>query len=194
MSASAAARQQDSGQTGRPAYRLHYASFESRVAAGALDCLVMLIIASLLVTVGSMIVLISSDFERVEPADRALTAFWVCVACIPPAILLYFLVSLAWKGQTVGASVMQLLVIRSDGRRLGIFGALARVIGLLFYVLIVAAGALGAYAARESLPVAAAAISASLLLAAAGFLWAAFDRHRRTLHDRIAGTIVVRLL
>jgi len=192
MSASAAASSSNRG--GRPAVRLHYASFESRVAAGALDVLVMFIIASMLVTIGSLIVLISSDFERIEPSNTALGTFWVCIGAIAPAILLYLFIGLAWKGQTVGASVMQLMVIRSDGRPLGIFGAAARVIGQLMYVLIIAAGLVAAVAVRESTPLAAACVAVAFILASCGFLWAAFDRHRRTLHDRIAGTIVVRLV
>ncbi len=193
MSASATTMQE--AQRGRrPPFRLHYASFESRVAAGALDVLVMFIIAALLVTAGSVIVLISSDFERVEPSSTALNAFWVCVGCIPPSLLLYFFIGFAWKGQTIGASAMQLMVIRSDGQPLGVRGAMARVVGLLVYVLIAAGGLIVAYAFRENATIAAAAIGGSFVLAAFGFIWAAFDRHRRTLHDRIAGTIVVRLL
>ena len=193
MSASATTMQEaDRGR--RPPFRLHYASFEARVAAGALDVLVMFIIAALLVTAGSVIVLISSDFEKVEPSSTALNAFWVCVGCIPPALLLYFFVGFAWKGQTIGASVMQLMVIRSDGHPLGVLGAMARVVGLLIYVLIASGGIIAAYAFREDSVIAAAAIGGSFVIAALGFIWAAFDRHRRTLHDRIAGTIVVRLV
>ncbi len=193
MSASATTMQEaDRGR--RPPFRLHYASFESRVAAGALDVLVMFIIAALLVTAGSLIVLISSDFEKVEPSSTALNAFWVCVGCIPPALLLYFFVGFAWKGQTIGASVMQLMVIRSDGHALGVLGAMARVVGLLIYVLIASGGAIVGYAFRDNSAVAAGAVGGALVVAAFGFIWAAFDRHRRTLHDRIAGTIVVRLV
>ncbi len=182
------------GEGRRPTYRLHYASFESRVAAGALDVLVLFIIASLFVTAGSLIVLISSDFERVEPSSTALSAFWVCVGLIPAALLLYFFIGLAWKGQTVGAAVMQLMVVRSDGRPLGVVGAMARVIGQLFYVLVAGVGVVAAYALRESTLLAGAALAMAFVLAALGILWAAFDRHRRTLHDRLAGTIVVRLV
>jgi uncharacterized RDD family membrane protein YckC len=89
---------------------------------------------------------------------------------------------------------MQLMVIRSDGRPLGVFGAMARVVGLLVYVLIAGAGLIAAYAFRDSSVIAAAAIGGALVITAFGFIWAAFDRHRRTLHDRIAGTIVVRLV
>ncbi len=177
----------------RPAVRISYASFESRVAAGALDVLVLFIIASLLVTAGSLVVLISSDFEKVDPSSTAINIFWACAGAIAPAFLLYFFISLAWKGQTVGSAVMQIMVIRSDGRPLGILGAMARVIGLLIYALIVAVGIIAAFAFRSSSAIAAAAVGGAFLLAAVGFIIAAFDSHRRTLHDRIAGTIVVRI-
>ena len=182
------------GQRGRQrSLRVSYASFESRVAAGALDVLVLFIIASLLVSAGSLIVLISSDFEKVDPSGTSINIFWGCAGAIVPAFLLYFFIGLAWKGQTVGAAVMQIMVIRSDGRPLGVLGAVARVIGLLIYALIIAGGIIVAFAFRTNTIVAAGAISASFILAAAGIIWAAFDSHRRTLHDRIAGTIVVRL-
>ncbi|MCC7365233.1 MAG: RDD family protein [Dehalococcoidia bacterium] len=177
----------------RPPFRLRYASFESRVAAGTLDVLVMLIIASLLVTLGSIVVLISSDFERVDPSNTAINIFWGCVGAIPPAFLLYFFVSLAWKGQTVGAAVMQLMIIRSDGRPLGPLGAIARLIGLLLYVLIIGAGVGLAFLWRENALQSGLAVAVAFLIAAFGFLWSAFDTRRRTLHDLIAGTIVVRI-
>lgn len=177
----------------RRAPRIRYASFESRVAAGLLDALVLGIIAALFVAVGALIVLISSDFERVEPSETAINLFWVCAASVIPAALLYLFVSYAWKGQTIGKSVMQIMVIRSDGRLLGVLGAVGRVIGVLVYPLFLGAGAIGAYALRGTPWQAVTAISVAALLIAAGILWALFDRHRRTLHDRIAGTIVVRV-
>jgi uncharacterized RDD family membrane protein YckC len=177
----------------RPAVRVSYASFESRVAAGALDVLVLFIIAALFAVAGAMVVLISSDFERVDPSGTAINIFWACIGAIAPAFLLYFFIALAWKGQTVGAAVMALMVIRSDGRPLGVLGAMARVIGQLAYVLILAAGALAAFAVRDRMLLAAIAVGVACLLAALGFLVAAFDSHRRTLHDRLAGTIVVRI-
>ncbi len=174
-----------------PRYR--YASFEARVAAAMLDGLVFIIIASLLVTIGSLIVLISSDFERVEPSATALNLFWLCVAAIPISWVLYLFVSWAWRGQTVGDAVMQIVVLRSDGAPLGLLGAVARTIAVLIYALFAAAGVLAAYLVRDSFVAAAAAIGGGLALCVAGFLWAAFDGQRRALHDRIAGTIVLRL-
>jgi uncharacterized RDD family membrane protein YckC len=67
------------------------------------------------------------------------------------------------------------------------------VTGLLFYVLVILVGAGLAYTLRDSTLGAASAIAGASLLATLGFLWAAFDGHRRTLHDRLAGTIVVRV-
>ncbi len=185
----AAAR--DAGRVSRPPVRLHYASFESRVAAGVLDLLVLFIIASLLVTAGSIVILISSDFEKVDPSATAINIFWGCVGAIPIAYVLYFFLALAWKGQTVGAAVMQIMVVRSDGRPLGVIGSMARVIGLGAYVLVAGIGVIAAYSVRDSAEQAAAVVGVAFLLVALGLLIAAFDSHRRTLHDRIAGTIVV---
>ena len=108
--------------------------------------------------------------------------------------MLYFFISLAWKGQTIGAAIMQLMVIRSDGRPLGVLGAMARVLGLLLYLTFMAAGVVVAVAFRRSTPIAAGAIGGGLLLCVLGLLMAAFDSRRRTLQDRLAGTIVVRLM
>jgi uncharacterized RDD family membrane protein YckC len=188
---SAAARGAGRGQ--RQSVRIRYASFEARVAAAALDVLVLFIIAALLITAGSLVVLISSDFEKVDPSATAINIFWGCAGAIVPAFLLYFFIGLAWKGQTVGAAVMQVMIIRSDGRPLGVLGSMARVIGLLSYPLIIAAGVIVAFIFRDSATKAGAAIGVAFFLAVLGFLLAAFDSHRRTLHDRIAGTIVVRI-
>ncbi len=100
------------GRERAQAYQVLYASFEGRVAAGALDGLVLVIIASLFVSAGSLVVLFSSDFERVDASATAINFFWVCIVSIIPAYFLYFFIGLAWKGQTIGAAVMQIMVIR----------------------------------------------------------------------------------
>jgi uncharacterized RDD family membrane protein YckC len=173
--------------------QLTYASFEARVVAATLDLLVLFIIGALLVTVGSVIVLVSSEFEKTDPSTLSINAFWVCVGSIAPATLMYFFMSYAWKGQTVGQAVMQLMVIRSNGHPLGVLGAAARVIGLLAYVLLFALGCIGAFVLRDRVLAAGIAIGVGVLLCVVGVVIAAFDSHRRMLHDRLAGTIVVRL-
>jgi len=177
----------------RPQVRIRYASLEARVSAAALDILVSLVIAALLILVGSLIILISSDFERTDPSNRAFDIFWGCAGAIAPAILLYWFVGLSWKGQTIGKSVMQIMVIRSDGRPLGILGSVARVIGLMVYVVFLGAGAIVAYAFKDSAIISGVAVGLACLFVSGGILTAAFDSHRRTLHDRIAGTVVVKI-
>lgn len=179
-------------QAARPP-RLAFASFESRIAAATLDLLVLFIIAALLVTGGSMFVLASSDFAEVDPSDFSIWVFYACVGAIGPAAILYYLISYAWKGQTVGKAVMQLVVLRSDGHHLGLLGAISRVIGGLVYVLFLSIGLLGAYVLRDRLLYAAVAVGAALVVSLVGLFWAVFDSRRRALHDRLAGTIVVRL-
>ena len=180
----------------RPAQRqlrIEYASLEARVTAAALDILIAFIVAALLILAGSIIILISSDFERVDPSETSINIFWACAGAIVPTWIFYLFIALSWKGQTIGQSVMQIMVIRSDGRPLGLFGSVARVIGLMVYAVFVGAGAITAYAFKDSAVVSAAAVGIACFFVAAGLLWGAFDKHRRTLHDRIAGTIVVKV-
>jgi uncharacterized RDD family membrane protein YckC len=131
--------------------------------------------------------------NRADPSDTAINIFWGCAGSIFPAWLLYFFIALTWKGQTIGQSVMQVMVIRSDGQPLGVWGAVARVIGLLAYVVFVGAGIVAGFALKDSAGLAAGAIALGIALCVAGVFWAAFDGRRRTLHDRLAGTIVVRV-
>ena len=79
--------------------------------------------------------------------------------------LAYFAGMWAWKGTTVGGIVLKLHVVRTDGRPLTFVAALVR--GL------------------------AAALSVVVLFL--GFLWIAWDRDKQGWHDKIAGTVVVRL-
>jgi len=75
----------------------------------------------------------------------------------------YFLVFWTLTGQTPGMRLLQLRVIRPDGRRIGAARALVRFIALLVSVVLIV-----------------------------GVLPVLFDKQRRALHDLIAGTIVRR--
>ena len=171
--------------------RLLYASFEARIVAAAIDGLILFIIAGLLIIAGAVNLLISSDFERVNASGSSINLFWTLVGAVPPVFLLYFFLSLAIWGKTAGGAVMGIDVVRSDGTPLGVVGALARVIGMLVYALLLAIGAALAYILRGTPAAAAIFLGISVLVSAAGVLWAAVDPYRRTLHDRLAGTIVV---
>ncbi|MSU58724.1 MAG: RDD family protein [Pedosphaera sp.] len=79
--------------------------------------------------------------------------------------LAYFAGMWAWKGTTVGGVVLSLKVVRLDGGPVTFPVALVRGLG--------------------------AALSVVVMFL--GFLWIAFDRDMQGWHDRIAGTVVVRL-
>jgi uncharacterized RDD family membrane protein YckC len=69
-----------------------------------------------------------------------------------------------WKGTTVGGIVFNLKVVRLDGRPVDAATALVRTL--------------------------VAFLSAVTLL---GFLWCLWDLERQTWHDKVAGTVVVRV-
>jgi uncharacterized RDD family membrane protein YckC len=84
-----------------------------------------------------------------------------------------FLVALAgygalmWKlkGTTVGGIICNLRVVRTDGRDIEWETAIVRALGCFL----------------------------SLIPAGLGFIWMVFDNNRQTWHDKIAGTVVVRV-
>jgi len=87
----------------------------------------------------------------------------------PPVLfivaLAYFAALWAWKGTTVGGIVLKLQVIRTDGQPVTFLAALVRALAAAFSVVV-------------------------LFL---GFLWIAWDPDKQGWHDKIAGTVVVRL-
>jgi uncharacterized RDD family membrane protein YckC len=95
--------------------------------------------------------------------------FLVMFVSGPPVFLIialaYFAGLWAWKGTTIGGIVLKLHVVRCDGQPVTFLAALVR--GL------------------------AAALSVIVLFL--GFLWIAWDHDKQGWHDKIAGTIVVRL-
>jgi uncharacterized RDD family membrane protein YckC len=80
-------------------------------------------------------------------------------------LLAYFAAMWTWKGTTVGGIVLGLKVARLDGQPLTFVVALVRALAAVFSVVI-------------------------LFL---GFLWIAWDSDHQGWHDRIAGTVVLRL-
>jgi uncharacterized RDD family membrane protein YckC len=82
-----------------------------------------------------------------------------------PIAVLYFVTMWTWKGTTIGSIVLGLKIIRTDGRRMNFAVALVRSLSSLF----------------------------SGVVLFLGFLWAAWDRDKQTWHDKIAGTIVVKM-
>jgi uncharacterized RDD family membrane protein YckC len=79
--------------------------------------------------------------------------------------LAYFAGMWAWRGTTVGGIVLNLKVVRLDGKPVTFAVALVR--GL--------------------------AAALSLAMCFLGFIWIAWDKEKQSWHDKIAGTVVVRL-
>ena len=79
--------------------------------------------------------------------------------------LAYFVGMWTWKGTTIGGIVLKLKVVRADGRPLPVVVAVVRGLAAAFSVVV-------------------------LLL---GFLWIAWDKDKQGWHDKIAGTVVIRL-
>lgn len=82
-----------------------------------------------------------------------------------PLAVIYFVAMWTWKGTTIGGLVLGHKIVRTDGRPVNFAVALVRSLTSLF----------------------------SLLVVFLGFLWAGWDREKQTWHDKIAGTVVVRM-
>jgi uncharacterized RDD family membrane protein YckC len=75
--------------------------------------------------------------------------------------------AMMWKlrGSTIGGIVLDLRVVRTDGREIDWGTAIVRALACFL----------------------------SLAVAGLGFFWIAFDDHKQAWHDKIAGTVVVRV-
>jgi uncharacterized RDD family membrane protein YckC len=80
-------------------------------------------------------------------------------------VIAYFTGLWAWKGTTVGGIVLNLQVVRVDGTPLNFLTALVRCLAAMF--------------------------SAAIFFL--GFFWIGWDRDKQGWHDKIAGTVVVRM-
>jgi uncharacterized RDD family membrane protein YckC len=87
---------------------------------------------------------------------------YYCIAT--PLGLVYYIGFWTWKGQTPGKMVMGIKIIAADGGPIGLGRAIIRYLG--FFV--------------------------SAIILYLGFIMIAFDGRKQGLHDKIAGTFVVR--
>jgi uncharacterized RDD family membrane protein YckC len=108
-------------------------------------------------------------WERMGAGFLDMALLSLTTALIGPGSMLvalaYFSGMWAWKGTTVGGIVLNLQVVREDGQHLNFLTALVRSLAALFSI-------------------------AVLFL---GFFWIGWDRQKQGWHDKIAGTVVVRL-
>ena len=112
-------------------------------------------------------------WQRFAASMLDLFLIGVCIALIPiigpalfiPVAVIYFVSMWTWKGTTIGSLVLGHKIVRTDGRSINFSVALVRSLLSLF----------------------------SMLVLFLGFLWAAWDREKQTWHDKIAGTVVVKM-
>ena len=88
---------------------------------------------------------------------------WVLPPFVP--MIAYFVGFWMWKQTTLGGIILRIRVVRLDGRKIDFPTALVRSLGAFF-----GAAALGL-----------------------GYFWAAWDEERQGWHDKLAGTVVVRV-
>jgi uncharacterized RDD family membrane protein YckC len=95
-----------------------------------------------------------------------LAAFMGPMAPLTPLVALaYFAGMWAWKGSTIGGTVLGLKVVRFDGQPVSFAAAIVRALGAAF----------------------------STVVFFLGFVWIIWDKEKQGWHDKIAGTIVLKL-
>ncbi len=129
------------------AFSLQRANFWERIAAAFLDVIIVGILIALVV--------------HLVPPLRSMR---------PPQVttlvaLAYFAGMWAWKGTTIGGTVLNLKVVRLDGKPMTFGVAVVR--GLVSVL--------------------------SVIVLFLGFFWMIWDVEKQTWHDKIAGTVVVRV-
>jgi uncharacterized RDD family membrane protein YckC len=151
--------------------RVRVAGFWRRLAAGVVDVLVLTSVFTILATLVALVLRhplprvgqLGPDYV-VDVAVNGGVLAEAGLAMLGILSFLYFFLFVALRGQTFGKHLMRLKVIDAYGERPSIGRALVRTIA---YV-------------------------PSLVLLGLGFLWIAFDREKRGLHDWIADTYVVK--
>ncbi len=140
-----------------------YAGLEVRIVAFILDLVVLIAFGMLFVAAAIAYILI---FYGDDPPDRATyIAGGIVASYVVVFVPLYQVLLWSSRGQTVGKMAVRIKVVSREGGRLSKGRSALRLLGYFASV-------------------------APLLL---GLVIALFDRQRRTLHDHLAGTVVVEL-
>lgn len=143
-----------------------YAGLQLRIVAFILDILVLISFGMLFGAAIGAFLVVDSNLHDGNPPDRDFLIVGGIVALYFLAFApLYFVLLWSWWGQTVGMMAVHIKVIRRDGGRLSLGRSAVRLLGC----------------------------AASVLPLFLGLAIALFDRERRTLHDHLAGTIVLEL-
>jgi uncharacterized RDD family membrane protein YckC len=172
-----------------------------RLSAYLIDSVVLLGFILAFFALAGLVLLLTSDLGREDPPDSAYYAFMgVFIGGTVIAWSAFNLALARWRGQTAGQYVAGLRTVSEDARPMSRGRLLARWFGLhplLFHPLLIPVWALfSAIAVSLTLNQVVLAITLGLVALCivaplAALVAAAFDRDRRALHDRLAGTIVV---
>ena len=148
---------------GRPTARV-YAGLQLRIVAFILDTMVLISCGMLFAAAAGAYLIVDSRFNNGNLSDRApYVAVVIFLVYVFAFVPLYHILLWSWRGQTVGMMAVHIKLLSRNGGRVSRRRSALRFFGRLFSVL-------------------------PLFL---GLLMALFDRKRRTLHDRLAGTVVV---
>jgi uncharacterized RDD family membrane protein YckC len=172
------------------------ASIGGRLAAYALDWVVAFILTCVFLAAGGLVLLVTSDMGREDPPDRALVAALVIASLVVPVWFVMTLTGWTWYGRSVGKLAMNQRIVDGRGGPPGLGRSLLR---LFVYVVenapmaMLLPLAVAAWVTRERtllLPaLAGSAVVLPVPLVSAVLMM--IDRRRRSLHDRVAGTLVV---
>ncbi|MDP2673353.1 MAG: RDD family protein [Dehalococcoidia bacterium] len=148
---------------GQPASRA-YAGLQLRIVAFILDVMVLISFGMLFAATAGAYLIVDSSFNDGNLSDRApYVAVAIFLVYVFLFVPLYHVLLWSWHGQTVGMMAVHVKVLSQNGGRVTRRRAAVRFFGRI----------------------------ASVLPLFLGLLMALFDRKHRTLHDRLAGTVVV---
>ena len=141
-----------------------YAGLQLRIVAFILDVLVLISFGMLFAAAAGSYLVVDSRFNDGNLSDRApYVAVAILLVYLFAFVPLYHILLWSWRGQTVGMMAVHIRVLARSGGRLSRRRSALRFFGRI----------------------------ASVLPLFLGLLMALFDGKHRTLHDRLAGTVVV---
>ncbi len=145
---------------------LAYAGLQLRIVAFILDVLVLIAFGMLFVAAILAFLVVESNLNEGNPPDRDfLISGGILGLYVIAFVPLYHVLLWSWRGQTVGMMAVHIKVLSRNGGRVSLGRSALRLLGY----------------------------AASVLPVFLGLVIVLFDRERRALHDRLAGTVVVEL-
>ena len=141
-----------------------YAGLQLRIVAFILDVMVLISFGMLFAAAAGAYLIVDSSFNDGNLSDRApYVAVVIFLVYVFAFVPLYHILLWSSRGQTVGMMAVHIKVLSRNGGRVTRRRSALRLFGY----------------------------AASVLPLFMGLLMALFDRKRRPLHDRLAGTVVV---